>query len=65
MILRQNSDGTATATATDNVAVASITKPDNTVFYGSSTTYPVSGDGTYTFKATDTAGNVTTKKVLL
>ncbi|AWK49721.1 hypothetical protein DIC82_00815 [Clostridium beijerinckii] len=58
-------DGKITATATDNVAVASITKPDNTVVPGSSTTYVVSGDGTYTFKATDTAGNTTTQSIVV
>ncbi|WP_182629290.1 Ig-like domain-containing protein [Clostridium chromiireducens] len=58
-----NGTVTITATATDNVAVASITKPDNIVATGSSTTYTVSTNGTYTFTATDTAGNVTTQSI--
>lgn len=60
-----NSKAIITATASDNVAVASITKPDTTVFQGNSTTYTVNANGTYTFKATDTAGNVTTQSITI
>lgn len=58
-----NGTVTITATASDNVAVESIAKPDNTVVAGSSTTYAVSANGTYTFTATDTAGNVGTQSI--
>jgi len=58
-----NGTVTITASASDNVAVASITKPDSTVVTGSSTTYTVSANGTYTFTATDTAGNVATQSI--
>ena len=58
-----NGTVTITGTATDNVAVASITKPDNKVVTGSSTTYTVNTNGTYTFTATDTAGNATTQSI--
>ncbi|NRY59953.1 carboxypeptidase regulatory-like domain-containing protein [Clostridium beijerinckii] len=58
-----NGTVTITATATDNVAVASITKPDNTLVTDSSTTYTVNSNGAYSFTATDTAGNVTTQSI--
>ena len=60
---------TITAAASDNVAVASITNPDesivefNPAIQNNSTTYIVSANGTYTFKAADTAGNVTTQSI--
>ncbi|MDR3598285.1 Ig-like domain-containing protein [Clostridium sp.] len=64
-----NGTVTIAAAATDNVAVASITTPDsktvqfNPVAPSNSTTYTVSANGTYTFTATDTAGNVTTQSI--
>ncbi|WP_179117829.1 carboxypeptidase regulatory-like domain-containing protein, partial [Clostridium sp. BL-8] len=58
-----NGTATITAAATDNVAVANIAKPDSTVVTGNSTTYTVSANGTYSFTATDTAGNITTQSI--
>lgn len=58
-----NGTVTITAAATDNVAVANIGKPDSTVVTGNSTTYTVSTNGTYSFTATDTAGNITTQSI--
>ena len=59
-----------TARATDNVAVANITTPDNnTVSFEpaaiNSTTYIATMNGDYIFKATDTAGNVTTEHITI
>lgn len=60
---------TITAAASDNVAVANIMTPDESIVQfnpatqNNSTTYIVSANGTYTFKATDTAGNITTKSI--
>jgi hypothetical protein len=64
-------DGTVTITAkaSDDVAVASITTPDgktvqfNPSAQSNSTTYTVNANDTYIFKATDTAGNVTTQSI--
>lgn len=59
---------TITASAIDNSGgsgVYSITKPDSTVVTGSSTTYTVSANATYTFKATDIAGNTTSKYIII
>jgi len=54
---------TITATATDRESgVASITH-DSTVVEGSSTTYTVNSNGTYTFTAIDRAGNSTTDSI--
>lgn len=64
-----NGTVTISATATDNVAVSSITTPDgktvqfNPAAQSNSTTYTVNSNGTYTFTATDTAGNVTTQSI--
>ena len=49
---------TITVTGTDsNSGMKQITKPDNTVSAGASTTYAVSKNGTYTFVLADNAGN--------
>ncbi|WP_368262611.1 GBS Bsp-like repeat-containing protein [Clostridium disporicum] len=57
-------DVTLTVTGADSQSgVKSITKPDGTVVTGSSTTYTVSSNGTYTFKVTDNAGNILTHNV--
>ena len=57
-------NATLTITGADSGSgVKSITKPDGTVVTGSSTTYTVSANGTYTFKVTDNAGNVLTHNV--
>ena len=55
---------TLTITASDSEAgVKSITLPNGSVVTGSSTTYTVSANGSYTFKATDNLGNVATQTV--
>jgi len=53
-----NGNVTITATGTDdNSGVYRIKKPDGTYGVGTSTTYSVSSDGTYTFIVYDNAGN--------
>ena len=55
---------TITVKATDTGSgVKNITLPNGTVVNSSSTTYTVSANGSYTFKATDYYGNVTTQTV--
>ena len=57
-----NKDMTLTITASDNQSgVKNITLPDGEVVNGSSATYKVSSNGTYTFKSEDNVGNITTK----
>ena len=58
-------DVTITATATDNVAVKQITKPDASIVAGTTTTFVVSADGTYTFIAEDDAGNIDTEQIVI
>lgn len=51
-----------TITASDNQSgVKNITLPNGEVVNGSSATYKVSSNGTYTFKSEDNVGNITTK----
>lgn len=52
-----NQDVVITATATDNVEIAKIILPDNTEVEINIADYPVTENGTYSFKAIDTAGN--------
>lgn len=61
-----NNNVTLTVTATDDLSgVKRIQKPDGTWVNGNSTTYAVSSNGTYTFKAEDNAGNVGTKSITI
>lgn len=54
------------ATASDATSgLASITLPDNSTVTTSTTTFKPSTAGTYTFKATDRAGNVTTRSITI
>lgn len=53
-----------TASATDGQSgVASITKPDGSVVNGSTATYSVGTNGTYSFTVKDAVGNSTTKTI--
>jgi len=54
---------TATATDTGGAGVVSVTNPDNTVVSGNISNYTVNTNGTYSFKAVDSAGNVITQSV--
>lgn len=61
-----NEEVTLTVTASDETGgsgIASITMPDSSTVTAGSGTYKVTKNGTYIFKATDKAGNVTTKEV--
>jgi hypothetical protein len=55
-----NQPVTINVTASDNVAVSSITLPDGTVESASTATYTASKNGNYDFIVTDTAGNTST-----
>lgn len=55
---------TITATGSDTGSgVASIRRPDGTTATGSTANYAVTANGTYSFTATDNAGNTTTQSV--
>ncbi|MBU3194859.1 LPXTG cell wall anchor domain-containing protein [Clostridium algidicarnis] len=55
---------TINVSATDSeTGVNEIKKPDGTIVSGTSTSYVVSSNGTYTFEVTDNAGNKTTKSI--
>lgn len=45
--------------------VKSITRPDGTVVNGSSASYTVNQNGTYTFTATDNVGNISTQSITI
>lgn len=61
-----NQDITVSINAKDtDTGVKNITLPDGTVVNGSSATFKVSNNGTYTVKSQDQAGNVATKNVVI
>ena len=54
------------ATGSDSGSgIKSIVLPNNTIVNSSTTTYPVTSNGTYTFKVIDNAGNITTKDTIV
>jgi hypothetical protein len=58
-----NQDVVITATATDVNGVSKIVLPDNTEVNADTATYTVTENGTYSFKAIDTAGNMIEKSI--
>lgn len=61
-----NKDIVITATGSDaESGISKIEKPDGTFEQGSSTTYTVSENGTYTFVFYDNAGNKTSKSITI
>ena len=60
-----NGNVTITISATDTSGVKRVQKPDGTWVNGSTATHVVSANGTYTFKAEDTVGNVGSKSITI
>lgn len=58
-----NEDITITANATDNVEISKIILPNNEEIESHTAEYTVSENGTYEFKAIDTAGNEKTESI--
>lgn len=58
-----NEDITITANATDNVEISKIILPNNEEIEGDTAEYTVSENGTYEFRAIDTAGNEKTESI--
>lgn len=61
-----NGNVTINANATDSESgVKSITLPDGTAVNGASASYSATQNGTYSFKATDNAGNIGTNSIVI
>lgn len=61
-----NGNVTITANSSDSSSgVLNITKPDGTIVAGSSATYVVSANGTYSFKSKDNTGNEVTQSITI
>ncbi|AUM93738.1 TPA: hypothetical protein LA742_002885 [Clostridium botulinum] len=60
-----NKDVVLNVSANDNNKVKSITLPDGTVVNGDKGTFTIKNNGTYKFIAEDSAGNKTTKEIVV